>query len=269
MVAQPAAPNEGPLGQRVEASIGDEGGQPAAPNKPGSVAALLYDPGDCKTAKYCNNSALAYMEAVAASGLRVPLTPQPVVNWLYQVLAIALQTMQGFLGAEGRFNASGVVVSDALDTAESRAVGGQCFVFWGTEIGARRDQSMISWDYDADIAVFVTGTNVFPTVWEKTSKVLEPLGVRLIEHAPGFKYRIAPSKPLSFHAWREFLHEARLENPGKSRQGLMYVAREKRQSQSMPSNPCGANCVDIEVYVVQPAADVKIRGTKTILVRNN
>ena len=101
MVAQPAAPNEGPLGQRVEASIVDEEGQPAASNKPGSVAALLYDPGDCKTAKYCNNSAPAYMEAVAASGLRVPLTPQPVVNWLYQVLAIALQTTQGF-GCRGQ-----------------------------------------------------------------------------------------------------------------------------------------------------------------------
>ena len=69
------------------------------------------------------------MEAVAAPGLRVPLTPQPVVNWLYQVLAIALQTMQGFLGAKGRFNAKGVFVSDTLNTLECHAVGGQCSVF--------------------------------------------------------------------------------------------------------------------------------------------
>jgi hypothetical protein len=213
--AQPAAKNGGCSDQRAEALTVGNKGQPAASLVPGSVAALLHDPGEYKTATYRKNNALAFMEAVGAPGQqKIPLTPQPVVNWLYQVLAIALQTMQGFLGTKHRFNAGGVYVPDTQNAVECQAVGGQCCVFWGTELGSRRDQSMISWDFDADIAVFVTDSAIFGNVWQQTKRVLEPLGLRLIEHTNGFKYRITPTMPLDFACWKELLHEAAREPRG-------------------------------------------------------
>jgi len=282
ILAQPAVTNAGP-----SASIVGKEGQPAAvSNYPYDVAELLYDATDLKTAKYCKTAALAFMEVVVPGALRgrndrcsekahskkeaadscVPLTPQPVINWLYQVLAIALQTMQGFLGVEHRFNANGNYVSTTDETLQSQTAGGQCCVFWGTELGSRRDQAMMSYDFDGDIAVFVTDSIVFQEAWEKTSKVLQPLGLRLIEHNKNFKYRITPTKPLAYHPWTEFRHEARLENPGLGRYALTKIAAAKRTSLSEPSNPSGANCIDVEVYVVKPAADIKIRGTQPFMV---
>ena len=60
--------------------------------------------------------------------------------------------LQDELGCHGRFHADGNFRS--LDSHEL-ASGGQVCAFWGTEMGSRRDQAMIAWDYDVDLAVFI------------------------------------------------------------------------------------------------------------------
>jgi len=190
----------------------------------------------------------------------IPFTPQPVANWLYQSMVLALEFFQGALGRRGRFHPNGDFLTD--DTKQP-ASGGQIACFWGTELGSRRDRGLIAWDFDIDLAVFVTPGYDFARLWEKAKSVFEPLGYRLIEHSKGYKFRICPSEPLALNQWEETCEDARKESPKLSRPKRVAIASKKKVSWP-PTAPHDCNCLDIEVYTVSRNAALRIfKGTVT------
>jgi hypothetical protein len=134
------------------------------------------------TAIYVTKNHIVQMSPVDPRWSHVPFAPQPVVNWIYQALSSGLCVLQKLLGANKRFQADGTFRADG---GMEPASGGQVVVFWGTEIGARRDQGLIAWDYDGDLAVFKTPDCDFNAVWSEAMAALGPLGLRLIQHSEG------------------------------------------------------------------------------------
>ena len=219
-------------------------------------------------AEYVASGACAVMHAIGAPGPCVPFTPQPVVDWLYQVLGIALSVLQKFLGTDAFFQSSGNFVR----SKGGPACGGMLAGVWGTEIGARRDHALLAWDYDVDVAAFITPNFDFSSVWRKTAEVLEPLGLRLIKYkiAAGaqwpWKYRICPTHALAFNDWKERYQLAHLNNPGTSRGTLCRIASQSRSRGEPLQSPSGCNCLDLEVYIVKPLMPLTIRGSQNIKV---
>ena len=196
------------------------------------------------------------------SNQRIPFTPQPVVNWLYHVLAVAFEMIQDKLGTRAWFRESGLYAGD--DNLATH--GGQLAAFWGTELGARREQALVAWDYDIDLAAFITPGLDFDGIWCQVKAHLEPLGLQLICHTPKFKYRIAPQHPLAFDYWKERYHLARLENPGKARGVLTKIASDSRKKCEPLQSPTGTNCLDLEVYSILPGRTITIQGSSKIPV---
>ena len=199
-------------------------------------------------AAYDHRGLVAFMQPTVkhADGMR--FTPQPVVNFLYQAAAHAITVLQSQLGKSAGFNSRGEFLD--LQT-NSPASGGVVCAVWGTELGARRDQALIAWDYDVDLAVFKTADCDFARVWENLKALLEPFGLQCVEHSLGYKFRIAPQQPVAFQYWQARRHEAKLQNPGIGRAGLGKLAKIRRKHHETMQNPTGINCIDIEVHTVQ------------------
>ena len=206
---------------------------------------------------YDHSGVVASMQPTIKHAVGLRFTPQPVVNWLYQALAYAITALQCLLGKSASFNSNG----EFLDSeTNSPASGGVVCAVWGTELGARRDQALIAWDYDVDLAVFKTDDFDFSLVWTELQKLLEPLGLQCQEHDPGYKFRIAPLQPVAFNCNHAHRHEARLRNHEQgirpacgSRAAspqLMQKAAISQQYHVPMQNLTGASCVDIELYVV-------------------
>ena len=219
-----------------------------------SSAAAKYD---------CSHNA-PVMLATAEPVVGIPFTPQPVVNWLYDVVGRTYQVLQCLLGTHGSFESSGTFID--RETKEPLS-GGMVCGFWGTEIGARRDQALIAWDYDADFAVFKTRDFDFGCLWRQASQLLESQGLRCIEHTAGFKFRVCPSNPLAFNDWRERRQYIHLVKPGLGRAGISTAASQsKKNGDAFVAS--GPNCLDIEVYNVVPSKPIKIQGTKKKISAN-
>ena len=249
-------------------AIRDASNQPSGSNEPPATGLncfpLLHSTGSF-IAEYDASETIPVMWPIGLpvpSNQRIPFTPQPVVDWLYQVLAIALEMIQGKLGTRAWFRESGLYAGD--DNLATH--GGQLAAFWGTELGARREQSLVAWDYDIDLAAFITPGLDFDCIWCEVKEFLEPLGLHLICHTPGFKYRIAPQHPLAFDDWKERYHLARLENPGKARGVLNKIASESRKKNEPLQSPTGTNCLDLEVYSILPGHTITIQGSSKIPV---
>ena len=211
---------------------------------------------------YDSDGGCAHVLVKSPAG-EVPFMPQPVADWLYQAGADVVVVVQRLLDGGGAFNAEG-----EYKTKEGRsAEGGEIVGFWGTEIGSRREQAVLSIDYDMDFAIFITPGLNFASLWQQATRVLQPSGLRLIEHDPGKKYRVCPKKPLAFAPAKEMYQQVREDNPGLSRGKLMKLFGKLWKAGQRAHHPHGANCVDIEVYTVRPKKDIHIRGTKTFGVR--
>lgn len=222
---------------------------------------LLHDI-STSTAVYDASGSVAVMRAVNAHGPFVPFTPQPVVNWLYQVLGKSLSVIQDLLGTSASFQRDGSFIDRE---SGSPACGGMVTVFWGTEIGARRDQAMIAWDYDVDLAAFLTPNFDFDSLWRKASDILEPLGLKVMCHTPGVKYRICPKHALAWDDWKERYQLANLENPNCGGRGpISHIASESKKQHEPLQSPSGTNCVDLEIYFVKPGSVMTIKGSNKI-----
>jgi hypothetical protein len=192
-------------------------------------------------------------------------TPQSVANFLYQVLPVCVHTLQNLLGTTARFNSDGRFLEASSGAPAS---GGQVCAWWGTELACRSEQAMTAWDYDVHLCVFQTPDVEFTSVCKRMALMLEPLGLRLIEHRqkldhPGFKFRIAPKSPLAWHEGEERYQEAFLLHPTCSGASLKKLASESKAEGRPVANPCGMNCVEVEVYDVHPCKNVFIKGTKS------
>ena len=178
MVAQaPEAPTAASGAEKVGDS--ENGEQPAAVSTRAKY--VLEHVRSSSTATYDATGAVVCLKVPIQGFDHIPFVSQPVVNWLYQVLGRVLYETQNLLGVNKRFHPDGVY-RDALGAPAS---GGQVVAFWGTELGARREQALIAWDYDVDVAVFKTPDCDFSVAWTDLRGVLEPLGLRCHEHTPG------------------------------------------------------------------------------------
>ena len=217
------------------------------------------------SATYVCDGAIAIMQALPGLGdaAGIPFTPQPVVNFLYQALCYALSVLQKELGCHGRFHADGHFRSlDSHDLAS----GGEVCAFWGTEMGSRRDQALIAWDYDVDLAVFITDDFDLGGLWRRVSEKMVACCLRCFEHNPGFKFRMSPDSPLAWTSHRERYQETRLEHPGTSRSQLLRMAARAKAAGVPIKHPSGCNCVDVEVYRVVPNKPIQIKGSQTFEV---
>ena len=213
------------------------------------------------TSTYGKDGAVVCMKVPLRDFDHMSCTPQPVVNWLYQVLGRVLYETQSLLGVNKRFGPDGVYRDDLGRPAS----GGQVVAFWGTELGARREQALIAWDYDVDLAVFKTPNFDFGAAWAELRRVLEPLGLSCREHTAGLKYRVCPETPLVFNTFKELRHEIKEAGSAQGRASIALKAGAKLRSGGQPVAPTGDNCLDLEVYTVTKAP-MNIRGSNRFQV---
>ena len=127
---------------------------------------------------------------------------------------------------------------------------GQVGLFWGSHLGSLRSQAMISWDYDADIAVFLqysgSAKSRFSQVWESASASLRKIGYACHSHTnggKGLKLRIAPLDPKNWNEFQE-LRQSMAEEGGQ-----------------LASRPKGCNCIDVDViYVINSSVSNKLQN---------
>ena len=115
---------------------------------------------------------------------------------------------------------------------------------------------MIAWDYDADLALFLSsavGEGTFLRLWGVVTAKLELLGYRCTMHGSMKHLRVSPLDPLAWSPYRELYHETKVKETGKNRMHLLKsTARQWRQG-ARASEPLGSNCVDIDIYKVSPS----------------
>ena len=81
---------------------------------------------------------------------------------------------------------------------DSQAIGcggGEIMLWWGSHLGAIRDQALIAWDYDIGLVCLCKPRVCMATIWHGVSASLAPLGYKLTQH--GDIYHISLEKPLS------------------------------------------------------------------------
>jgi hypothetical protein len=178
----------------------------------------------------------------------IPYTPQFVVDWLYQALLDTVRVLESVLG---------VVAYDKLGDPHG-AGKGQVVLWWGTHLGSVRDQALIAWDYDIDLAVFYHGDHGFDDTWNIASNALRKLGYRTTKH--GNKFRLGPQNPAAWAPWQELYQSVYEKQPMARPQLVKEVARRWQQGEQS-KHPHGQNCIDIEVYKMQRAKPFTILGT--------
>ena len=180
------------------------------------------------------------------------LTPYLIVNWLYQALVDVVRCLQCILG-DGSFDSVGCFKGEGQ---------GETLVMWGTHLGAVRDQGLVAWDYDVDLAVFCKPEFPFESAFKNVSKSLEILGYRCVQHGSS-KFRVTPKKPLAWMPWKELYQQVRESNLGLSRPELVEKTASLWQQGQRAKSPHGSNCVDIELYKVKPGKPVTVMGSSS------
>ena len=109
----------------------------------------LLIPCDTVVAKFVSkpDAAIAYMQTDSPGGSSIQFLPQDIANWLYQASHYAVPLIQSLLGTGKAFDGMGRYVN----LADSRpASGGQVVACWGTEMAARTERALFSYDVDTD-----------------------------------------------------------------------------------------------------------------------
>ena len=161
------------------------------------------------------DGAIPYALWTSASGEKVRFTPPQVANWVYQALVDVTREIQKLLHGSACFDQHG----NAAGSGE-----GEVVLWWGSHLGSIRDQGMIAWDYDGDLAVFITEDCNFDNIWHLASKPLAALGYRLSTH--GSKFRAGPIDPLCWAPYKELYQQVREKNPSASRSDNMHTVAE-------------------------------------------
>ena len=232
--------------------------------RPGKAVPLEAGKSTAFGSYVADGAAVSVIVSTPAGDVRY--TPQSVANWLHQTLADVYLCLRELLDGRGQFNVRGEYKQRDIDgdcrRAQVPASGGQLVMAYGTELGARRHQAMVAWDYDVDLVAFVTPGFDFDSIWRQAERVLKPLGLRLYAWNPGKNYRVCPDRALAWAPRKELYQETREMNPGKSRAWLQHRVRERWENGERAAHPHGANCLDLEVYVVKPGKPMLITGLK-------
>ena len=129
-------------------------------------------------------------------------------------------------------------------------------------MGSLREQALIAWDYDIDLAVAYHGDN-FDDIWKSTKRQLHKLGYVCTRHAAQ-KYRVAPNNPATWNPYKELYQETQERSQGLSRPMLLKKVASRWWQGARARKPHGANCVDIETYRVNPKKQLKLLGSAPI-----
>jgi hypothetical protein len=208
------------------------------------------------------DGAIPIVKKQTAAGV-IHYTPQVVVNWLYQALTDVVVSLQAVLGTS-KFNQCGSLVH-----APGECPGvGEVLLWWGTHLGAVREQALIAWDYDIDLVVFLAPGVDIDMIWKAACQPLLALGYNICKHS-AFKFRVSPVDPLAWAPFQELYQQVREANVGNGwgRPALMKATSTRWNDGELAGRPHGSNCVDVEFYHVAPRQEeVKIIGTKPFYV---
>ena len=185
----------------------------------------------------------------------MPYTPQFVVDWLYQCVLDTVRVLEEILG----------VVSYSAEGYPFGAGVGQVMLFWGSQLGSIREQALIVWDYDVDLAVFYHEDD-FALIWNSAKRQLQHLGYVCTQHS-AHKYRVAPKNPATWHPYQELYQETREKKQSLSRVALSQLVASRWRHGARAQQPHGSNCIDIETYRIRPKVDVKLLGSQPIRTR--
>ena len=185
----------------------------------------------------------------------MPYTPQFVVDWLYQCVLDTVRVLEAILGVVS-YSAEGYPLGDGA---------GQVMLFWGSHLGSIREQALIAWDYDVDLAVLYH-ENDFALIWNSAKRQLQHLGYVCTQHS-AHKYRVAPKNPATWHPYQELYQETREKKPSLSRAVLSQLVASRWRHGARAQQPHGSNCIDIETYRIRPKVDVKLLGSQPIHTR--
>jgi len=123
---------------------------------------------------------------------------------------------------------------------------------------------MIAWDYDADLALFLSsavGDDEFLTMWKAVSARLGTLSYRCIMHDPLKKLRVCPPTPLAWSPFKELYQETRERNTGETRVELVKKTSTLFKGGRRAQAPHGSNCIDIDVYRVREGKPLTCHGS--------
>ena len=140
-------------------------------------------------------------------------------------------------------------------------------LWWGTFLGAVREQAMIAWDYDVDLVCFIRPHVCMTEVWHGMTSSLRAFGYTLSRH--GKKFRISPNNPLTWAPWQELCQEVRERNPKLSRREIFQTAASHWQQGKQAKQPHGKNCIDIEFYYITDRSPIEVAGSQKITVKFN
>ena len=191
-------------------------------------------------------------QQILSRSAAIPMTPQFIVDWLYQALLDTVRVFETIMGTAS-YDASGVANSTGS---------GEVLLFWGSHLGSLREQGLISWDYDADLAVF-HHSHDFDTIANLAKEQLAKMKYACTQHSTQ-KFRVAPLEPAAWAPYQELYQEVRERNRGLDRVALCKKTGSLWRQGKRARQPHGSNCIDIEVYKIEPNCMVKLLGTKPI-----
>ena len=119
-------------------------------------------------------------QQILSRSAAIPMTPQFIVDWLYQALLDTVRVFETIMGTAS-YDASGVANSTGS---------GEVLLFWGSHLGSLCEQGLISWDYDADLAVF-HHSHDFDTIANLAKEQLAKMNYACTQHSTQ-KFRVAP-----------------------------------------------------------------------------
>ena len=175
-------------------------------------------------AAYRRQAMPRHCEEICGQG-GMPYTPQFVVDWLYQCVLDTVRVLEAILG----------VVSYSAEGYPLGAGAGQVMLFWGSHLGSIREQALIAWDYDVDLAVFYHEDD-FALIWNSAKRQLQHLGYVCTQHSAQ-KYRVAPKNPAAWHPYQELYQETREKKQSLSRAALSLTGRVASTLKHIASGP--------------------------------
>ena len=190
--------------------------------------------------------------AAQADGWEIRYAPMIVVNWLHQAIVDTMCVFREFMGTCA-FDAQGSPTGSGF---------GEIVLWWGSHLGSIRDQAMIAWDYDADLALFVRPDCDVDSLWRLVSARLAFFGYNTARH--GVKMRVCPKDPLCWAPYKELMQETREANANVSRKEILIKTARLWKAGSRAKRPHGSNCVDIDMYKVYKERAVIVAGTSPI-----
>ena len=138
-------------------------------------------------------------------------------------------------------------------------------IFWGTRLGSVREQAVIAWDYDGDMAIFLKPGVTFDSLSRRAVLALTKFGYRCTQRN-SWKYRVPPQKPMCWAPHKELYQEVLARGQSLNRAQIAKRASAPWNSGTQAARPHGSNSIDVEVCTVSTDS-LTIRGARPLNVK--